>query len=86
MGQRYGVGLALGDLIHSEVEGDLRRKGYRGYQLNRVIDIIFVIDAIYREIYLKSQESRRGEPAPTDGARTLISQREAEMERGSKAV
>jgi hypothetical protein len=70
------------------VELDLRRKGYRSYRLDRVMDIILAADRIYRTLSNEAQKRKNQQgkkPAGTDGLRSLVEGRRGEMERGTKA-
>lgn len=86
--------MAVGELVHSEVERDLRRKRYRGDDLDRVMDIVLETDEIFRE-YAKraentSQTAQREKSV--EGAKNLILGRSQEMaqaqekERTNKAI
>lgn len=94
VGQRHGVGMAVGELVHSEVENDLRRKGYRGDELDSVMDTILETDEIFREYATKADENSRAarNQASVEGAKGLIMGRSQEMtkaqegERESKAI
>lgn len=82
--------MAVGDLIHSEVEGDLRRKGYADHMLDRTMDMILLADSLYRGFVEKKDKGRVGD---TEAAHTMIAEREKtlagqaqEGERKSRAV
>ena len=89
--------MAVGGLIHSEVEGDLRRKGYQDHELDRTMDMILLVDRLYQEFIEKRSDSggkgRVGQPDGTEAAQTMIAERQKvlagqpqEGERKSRAV
>lgn len=86
--------MAIGDLIHSEVEGDLRRKGYADRELDRTMDMILLADSLYRGFVEKRlDKSDKGRVGDTEAAETMIAEREKtltgqaqEGERKSKAM
>ena len=86
--------MAVGELVHSEVERDLRRKRYRGDDLDRVMDIVLETDEIFREYAKKAESTSQTaqREKSVEGAKNLILGRSQEMaqaqasERKSKAV
>lgn len=86
--------MAVGALIHSIVEKDLRRKGYTDHALDRTMDMILLADSLYRGFVEKRlDKSDKGRVGDTDAVHTMISEREKtlagqpqEDERKSKAV
>ena len=94
VGQRHGVGMAVGELIHSEVRGSLRQKGITGWELDFTMDVVLETDEIFREFATKADESSRTarNQQSVEGAKGLIMGRSQEMakaqekERESKAI
>jgi hypothetical protein len=67
--------MAIGELIHSEVENDLRRKGYTDRALDRTMDMILMVDGIFRDFAGKSHDkpSRGG---GLDGVKTMVEEKQ----------
>ena len=47
--QRYGQGMTLGTLVHSEVWNNLEKLGYEGREKERTFHLIIGIDEVFRE-------------------------------------
>lgn len=86
--------MAIGELVHSEVELDLRRKGYQDWGLDRTFDMILLADSIFRELAGKSQD-RPGKGGGLDGVKTMVEEKQKTLsaepgaktkERKSKAM
>jgi len=73
-GQRHGVGMAIGELIHSEVELDLRRKGHKDRMLDRTMDMILLADSVFRELSGKSQD-RSSKGGSLDGVKAMVEEK-----------
>lgn len=90
--QRYGQGMTVGSLIHSEVWNNLRHAGVLGDDKRRAFKIVVETDEIFREFALESHERTRTKrnQSAVEGAQNLILRRQSEMsqgqERNSKAV
>lgn len=54
--QRYGQGMTVGTLVHSEIWNNLERLGYGGQEKERAFKIILGVDDIYREYAEERQE------------------------------
>jgi len=87
--------MAIGELVHSEVELDLRRKGYVDWELDRTMDMILLADRLYVEfVEKKSDKARKGQVGDgTEAAQNMVAEREKALgakpkraERKSKAV
>lgn len=78
--------MAVGELIHSEVERSLRRKGITGWELDFTMDIVLETDEIFREFATKAdQDSRTAQNQKSvDGAKSLIMGRSQEMAKGQE--
>lgn len=82
--QRYGQGMCLGTLIHSEIWNNLRELGVNREDRYGHFRIVLKIDDIFREY---AEKAKTRDPASnTDGLRTMVEGRQAEMERGTKAI
>ena len=86
VGQRHGVGMAVGELIHSEVRGSLRQKGYSGWELDFTMDIVLETDEVFREFATKADENSRAarNQQSVEGAKSLIMGRRQEMSKGQE--
>ena len=47
--QRYGQGMTLGTLVHSEIWNNLEKLGYEGREKERIFRVVLGIDDIFRE-------------------------------------
>ena len=54
--QRYGQGMTLGTLVHSEIWGNLSELGYEGREKERAFRVVLGTDEIYREYAEKTEE------------------------------
>lgn len=85
--QRYEQGMGLGTLVHSEIWNNLRELGVPREERFKYFRIVNGVDAIFRESAEKNKDRWGGKPPATEGVRTMVEQRQGEMERGqSKAV
>ena len=55
--QRYGQGMTLGTLVHSEIWNNLEKLGYEDPEKERAFHIILGVDEIYREHAEKTEEN-----------------------------
>jgi len=81
--QRYGQGMCMGTLVHSEIWNNLRELGVQREERFKLFRVVNKTDEIFRECAEKNKD-RRNQP-PANGAQVLVQQRQQEM-RDSKAV
>ena len=54
--QRYGQGMTLGTLVHSEIWNNLEKLGYEDPEKERAFHIILGVDEVYREHAERTEE------------------------------
>ena len=54
--QRYGQGMTLGTLVHSEIWNNLEKFGYEGREKERAFRVILGVDEVFRENAEKAGE------------------------------
>jgi len=57
--QRYGQGMTLGSLVHSEIWNNLEQLEYEGHEKERAFRVILAIDEIFRGQAGKEGEAKR---------------------------
>ena len=75
--------MCLGTLIHSEIWNNLRELGVNREDRYGHFRVVLKIDDIFREYTEKAKDRK---PQSADGIKTIVQQREGEMERGTKAI
>ena len=58
--QRYGQGMTMGTLVHSEIWNNLEKLQYEGHEKRRAFRLILGIDEIFRG-HARKMEERRGD-------------------------
>lgn len=79
--QRYGQGMGMGTLVHSEIWNNLTEFGYKDHQRTHMFSMILRTDEIYREFVLAEQDRKRGQNVGTDGARQFAEQNKPTISR-----
>jgi len=74
--QRYGYGLCLAPIIHSELWIALKERGWKGDAKLRAFDNVTRLDNLYVEIANEEQAKKKQtkEVAPEEGLKKVINQ------------
>jgi len=62
--QRHGVGMGLGEIIHSELWGDLKELGWRGAKKTRMFRLVIEIDRAFRDAYNERDKKQKDKEKP----------------------
>lgn len=56
--QRYGQGMTVGTLVHSEIWNNLEMLDYEGHPKTRAFRMVIAVDELFREFAMKAQERK----------------------------
>ncbi len=65
--QRHGVGMGLGEIIHSELWGDLKELGWRGAKKTRMFRLVIEIDRAFRDAYNEKDKKTKAKQKEVSG-------------------
>mgnify|MGYP006908310236 FL=1 len=74
--QRYGQGMTVGTLVHSEIWNNLEKLEFEGHLKSRAFRVIVAIDEIFRGFAMKAQERKMKRGGKPDGFDALRAQAE----------
>ena len=69
--QRYGQGMTVGTLVHSEIWNNLEKLEFEGHQKMRAFRVVVAVDEAFREFALKAQERKMKRGAKGEGIETV---------------
>ena len=73
--QRYGQGMTVGTLVHSEIWNNLEKLEFESHLKMRAFRVIVAIDDIFRQMAIKEQDrksKRGGKPDGLEGFKRQI--------------
>lgn len=82
--QRYGQGMCVGTLVHSEIWNNLSNLDFEGQMKLRAFRVVVATDEIFRDYALKAQDKKNKRGSKPDGLDGIRNQMES-VESGSKA-
>ena len=56
--QRYGQGMTVGTLVHSEIWNNLEKLEFEGHLKTRAFRVVVAVDEVFREFALRAQERK----------------------------
>ena len=65
--QRYGQGMTVGTLVHSEVWNNLTMLEYENHLKTRSFRVIIAIDEVFRGFAIRAQDRKMKRPSKSDG-------------------
>lgn len=75
--QRYGQGMTIGTLVHSEIWNNLRNFDYRGQIKVRAFRTVVATDEIFRDFAIKAQDKKQKRGNKPDGLENIRNQMES---------
>ncbi len=80
--QRYGQGMTVGTLVHSEIWNNLREFEFENYRRSRAFLIIVGLDEIWREFALRAQERESKRSKASGDAKQFTQDMQARVDSG----
>jgi hypothetical protein len=65
--QRYGQGMTVGTLVHSEIWNNLEKLEFDGHLKTRAFRVVVAVDEVFREFALRAQERKMKRGAKGEG-------------------
>ena len=65
--QRYGQGMTVGTLVHSEIWNNLEKLEFESHLKMRAFRVIIAIDEVFRNYAIKAQERKTKRGAKPEG-------------------
>ncbi len=69
--QRYGQGMTVGTLVHSEIWNNLEKLEFEGHPKMRAFRVVIAVDEAFREFALKAQERKMKRGAKGEGIKAV---------------
>ena len=65
--QRYGQGMTVGTLVHSEIWNNLEKFDYEGHPKTRAFRMVVAVDEVFRGFAIKDQDRKMKRASTTQG-------------------
>jgi len=75
--QRYGQGMTVGTLVHSEIWNNLEKFEYEGQIKLRAFRTVVATDEIFRDFAIKAQDKKNKRGSKPDGLDNIRNQMES---------
>ncbi len=69
--QRYGQGMTVGTLVHSEIWNNLEKLEFDGHLKTRAFRIVVAVDEVFREFALRAQERKMKRGSKAEGVQSV---------------
>lgn len=73
--QRYGQGMTVGTLVHSEIWNNLEKLEFDGHLKTRAFRIVVAVDEVFREFALRAQERKMKRGSKGEGVESVRGER-----------